>query len=264
MADFDGLTLLITGAATGLGAATALGAAQRGARLILNYASSKTAAEATADACRSAGADVRLVQGSVAVDEDCRRIAAAANDWGRLDGLVNNAGTTKHVAGADLDGLSAEDFQRIYGVNTIGPFQMVRAARALLEAGADATGRASAVVNISSIAGLNGGGSSLAYSASKAGLNVLSQGLARALAPKIRVNAVCPGYIDSTWFEKGVGEAMANKVRETVRNISPLKTVSTPEDVADVVLFLAGPHSRHMTGEIMPVDAGYRLILPRG
>jgi 3-oxoacyl-[acyl-carrier protein] reductase len=263
MADFDGLVFLITGAATGLGAATALGAARGGARLILNYASSKTEAEATADACRSAGAEVRLVQGSVAADEDCRRVAAAANEWGRIDGLVNNAGTTKHVAGANLDGLSAEDFQRIYGVNTIGPFQMVRAARALLEAGAAATGRASAVVNVSSIAGLSGAGSSLAYAASKAGLNALSQGLARALAPQIRVNAVCPGYIDSTWFSKGVGAAMADKVRETVRNASPLKTVSTPDDIAEVVLFLVGPQSRHMTGEIIPVDAGYRLILPR-
>jgi 3-oxoacyl-[acyl-carrier protein] reductase len=263
MGDFDGLVFLITGAATGLGAATALGAARRGARLVLNYASSKSEAETTADGCRSAGADVRLVQGSVAADEDCRRIAAAAAEWGRIDALVNNAGTTKHVAGANLDGLTAEDFQRIYGVNTIGPFQMVRASRALLEAGAAATGRASAVVNVSSIAGLSGGGSSLAYSASKAGLNALSQGLARALAPQIRVNAVCPGYIDSSWFAKGVGEAMADKVRETVRNASPLKAVSTPDDIAEVVLFLAGPQSRHMTGEIVPVDAGYRLILPR-
>jgi 3-oxoacyl-[acyl-carrier protein] reductase len=263
MADFDGLAFLITGAATGLGAATAIGAARGGARLVLNYASSKTEAEATADACRSAGAEVRLVQGNVALDDDCKRIAAAAAEWGRLDALINNAGTTKHVAAGNLDDLSAEDFQRIFGVNTIGPFQMVRATRALLEAGSAATGRASSVVNVSSIAGLSGAGSSLAYAASKAGLNTLSQGLARGLAPKIRVNAVCPGYIDSEWFTKGLGQTTADKVRENIRNISPLKSVSTPEDIADVVLFLAGPASRHITGEILPVDAGYRLVLPK-
>ena len=109
----------------------------------------------------------------------------------------------------DLDGLSAEDFQRIYAVNTIGPFQMIRAARALLEAGAKASGRPSAVVNVSSVAGISGGGSSVAYAASKGALNTMTQSLARALAPLIRVNTVCPGYIDTPWFTKGRGEAGA-------------------------------------------------------
>ena len=106
-------------------------------------------------------------------------------------------------------GLSAEDFQRIYAVNTIGPFQMIRAARALLEAGAKASGRPSAVVNVSSVAGISGGGSSVAYAASKGALNTMTQSLARALAPLIRVNTVCPGYIDTPWFTKGRGEAGA-------------------------------------------------------
>ena len=115
----------------------------------------------------------------------------------------------------DLDGLSAEDFQRIYAVNTIGPFQMVRAARALLEAGAKASGRASAVVNVSSVAGISGVGSSIAYAASKGALNTITLSLARALAPLIRVNTVCPGYIDTPWFTKGRGEAGAKQVRDS-------------------------------------------------
>jgi NAD(P)-dependent dehydrogenase (short-subunit alcohol dehydrogenase family) len=210
----DNLCAIVTGSASGLGAATAEILARSGARLVINYSSSKTEAEATAELCRKAGAaEVLVAQGDVSKDEDCRRIVAAASGWGRLDILVNNAGTTKHVAHADLDGLSAEDFQRVYGVNTIGPFQMVRAARSLLEAGAKASGRASAVVNVSSIAGLSGIGSSVAYVASKGGLNAMTLSLARALAPLIRVNAVCPGYIDTPWFEKGRGVEGAKRTR---------------------------------------------------
>ncbi|MCJ9731605.1 SDR family NAD(P)-dependent oxidoreductase, partial [Bradyrhizobium sp. PRIMUS42] len=141
----DSLCAIVTGSASGLGAATAEILARSGARLVINYSSSQKEAEATAELCRKAGAaEVLVAQGDVSKDEDCRKIVAAASGWGRLDILVNNAGTTKHVAHADLDGLSAEDFQRLYGVNTIGPFQMVRAARSLLEAGAKASGRPSA------------------------------------------------------------------------------------------------------------------------
>ena len=179
----DGLCAIVTGSASGLGAATAAILAKGGARIVVNYSNSKAEAEATADLCRSAGAEVVVVQGDVSRDEDCRKIAAAAAAWGRLDVLVNNAGTTKHVPHHDLDGLSAEDFQRIYAVNTIGPFQMIRAARAQLEAGAKASGKPSAVVNVSSVAGISGGGSSVAYAASKGALNTMTQSLARALAP---------------------------------------------------------------------------------
>src|SRR5579859_1421168 len=125
----DGLCAVITGSASGLGAATAAILAKAGARIVVNYSSSQKEAEQTADLCRSAGGEVVVVQGDVSRDEDCRRIAAAAAPWGRLDILVNNAGTTKHVAHDNLDGLSSEDFQWLFGVNSIGPFQMVRATR---------------------------------------------------------------------------------------------------------------------------------------
>lgn len=257
----DGVCAIVTGSASGLGAATAEILARSGARLVINYSSSQKEAEATAELCRKAGAaDVLVAQGDVSKDEDCRKIVAAASGWGRLDILVNNAGTTKHVAHADLDGLSAEDFQRLYGVNTIGPFQMVRAARSLLEAGAKASGRPSAVVNVSSVAGISGVGSSIAYAASKGALNTMTLSLSRALAPLIRVNTVCPGYIDTPWFTKGRGEAGAKQVRDSVVAKVPLKVASSAEDIAQLVCFLAMPASSNMTGEVVRMDAGMHLI----
>jgi 3-oxoacyl-[acyl-carrier protein] reductase len=256
----DGLCVIVTGSASGLGAATAAILAKDGARIVVNYASSQKEAEQTADLCRSAGGEVVVVQGDVSRDEDCRKIAAAAAPWGRLDALINNAGTTKHMAHDNLDGLSAEDFQRIFGVNTIGPFQMVRAARSLLEVGAKASGHASTVVNVSSVAGISGVGSSVAYAASKGALNTMTLSLARALAPLIRVNTVCPGYIDTPWFTKGRGVDGAAKVRDSVVAKVPLKRASTAEDVAGLVCFLATPQSSNMTGEIVRMDAGAHLI----
>ncbi len=256
----DGLCAIVTGSASGLGAATAAILAKGGARIVINYSSSQKEAEQTADLCRSAGGEVVVVQGDVSRDEDCRKIAAAAAPWGRLDALINNAGVTKHMAHSNLDGLSAEDFQRLFGVNTIGPFQMVRAARSLLEAGAGASGRAAAVVNVSSVAGISGIGSSVAYAASKGALNTITLSLARALAPLIRVNAVCPGYIDTPWFTKGRGVEAAAKVRDAVIAKVPLKRASTAEDVASLVCFLATPPSGNMTGEVIRIDAGAHLV----
>jgi 3-oxoacyl-[acyl-carrier protein] reductase len=258
---FHGLNVLVTGSSTGLGAATARQIAADGARLIINYASSADAAEETAQQCRDAGAqDVLVVQGDVSRDEDCLRLAEAAAAWGSLNVLVNNAGTTKHVPDhSQLDQLSAEDFHRIYGVNVVGPYQMTRAARPLLEEGARLSGRASSVVNVSSIAGLSGVGSSVAYAASKGALNTMTVSLARALAPAIRVNAVCPGYIDTPWFAKGRGEEIAAAMRTNVATATPLQVASGAEDIAQAVVFLASPASGHMTGELVRMDAGSHL-----
>ncbi|MEW6766469.1 MAG: SDR family oxidoreductase [Pseudomonadota bacterium] len=255
-----GLKVVVTGSASGLGAASAQILAKEGASIVINYSSSKKEAEQTADLCRSAGADVVVVQGDVSKDDDCKKIVTGAAPWGRLDALINNAGVTKHNAHDNLDGLSAEDFQRIYAVNTIGPYQMVRAARALLEAGSKASGHASSVVNVSSVAGLAGFGSSVAYAASKGALNSMTLSLARALAPKIRVNAVCPGFIDTPWFTKGRGEDATKLIRDAVAAGSPLQVASKAEDVAEIVCFLARPQSGHMTGELVRVDAGTHLV----
>jgi NAD(P)-dependent dehydrogenase (short-subunit alcohol dehydrogenase family) len=154
-----------------------------------------------------------------------------------------------------MDLVSGEDFLRIYRINVVGGFQMVRAARSLLEA----TERASAVVNTSSIAGVAGIGSSIPYAASKGALNTMTISLARALAPKIRVNAICPGFIDTPWFGKGVGAVAQAAVRDRAAAGTPLKAASTAEDIAVAAVFLASPAARHITGETLLVDAGSHL-----
>lgn len=255
--DFEDAVVVITGASTGLGRAIAEEVASRGARaVVINYASSAQEAEETARRVREHGAQAVLCQGDVADDDACRRIAEAAAPFGRIDALFNNAGVTKQVPNhADLDGLSASDFEWIYRVNVIGAFQMVRAARALLEAGP----RAGAVVNTSSIAGVTGIGSSVAYAASKGALTTMTLSLARALAPKIRVNAVCPGFIDTPWFERAMDAERLERLRQGVIATTPLKMASKAEDIAGPTVFLASPASAHITGETLLVDAGTHL-----
>lgn len=256
MADFDGKIALVTGSATGLGAAIAIGAARRGAKaVILNYTKSKTEADATADAVRTAGAEVAIAQGDVAEDADCRAIANAAARFGRIDALANNAGITKQAQNhADLDALTKEDFLRLYAVNAVGPFQMIRACRALLEAA-----ETPSVLMTSSIAAVTGIGSSVAYAASKGALNTMTLSLARALAPKIRVNAICPGFIDTRWFSDAFSAETTQRIRDNVIKSTPLKAASKPEDIADAALFLISDAARHVTGETLMIDAGLHL-----
>ena len=256
--DLAGRAAIVTGSATGIGAAVARRLAGRGAAVLINFTRSRAEAEATAAACRAAGGKAELGQGDVSSDADCRRlVAAAVGHWGRVDFLVNNAGTTKRVDHADLDGLSAEDFQRIYAVNTVGAFQMARAAAPHLKATGDA-----AIVNVSSTAALNGTGSSIAYAASKAALNALTMSLARVLAPEIRVNAVCPGFVKTRWNEAGVSpDAFAARIK-SFEKVSPLQRTSGPEEVAESVLWLL-TGARDMTGEWLVVDAGSRIGLAR-
>ena len=255
--DFDGQVVLVTGASTGLGRAIALETAGRGAGvLVINYASSEAEAQETARLVGALGAQAIIVQGDVAKDEDCIRIAAAAAPFGRIDAMFNNAGVTKFANNhADLDAVSAEDFIRLYSVNVVGAFQMIRAARALLEA-APAPG---AVVNTASVAGVLGIGSSVPYAASKGALVTMTLSLARALAPKIRVNAICPGYIDTPWFGRGMDEGALERLRGSVAASMPLKVASTAEDIAAATVFLASPASRHITGETLLADAGLHL-----
>ncbi len=245
---------IVTGASTGIGAAAALALAQRGTGVIVNCVRSVEAAEAVAAACRAAGGRARVVRGDVAEDADCRAlVAAAAEEFGRLDYLVNNAGTSVFVKHGNLDGLDAGDFARIFAVNVTGAFQMVRAARALL----DASG-AGAIVNVASIAGTCAIGSSIAYAASKAALINMTSSLARTLAPAIRVNAVAPGFVDTAWHARAMGEEYRTKLVETMRAGTPLKAVTAPADVAEAILWLL-EQGRHVTGETLHIDAGLHL-----
>jgi len=259
--DFTGKIVVITGASTGLGRAIAVEVATRGAQaVVVNYAHSAAEAEETAALVRAQGAEAVVIQADVADDEGCKAIAAAAQPFGRIDALFNNAGVTKFAPRhADLDAVSADDFLRLYQVNVVGAFQMIRAARTLLEA-CEAPG---AVVNTSSIAGVAGIGSSVPYAASKGALNTMTISLARALAPKIRVNALCPGFIDTPWFERGMDKEALERMRKGVAASTPLQVASNAADIAAAAVFLASPGSRHITGETLLVDAGTHLGFAR-
>lgn len=244
---------IVTGSATGVGAATALALAQRGYDVLINYSKSETEAKQTQAACREAGADTLLLRGDVAVDADCRQMAHAALDrWKRLDALVNNAGISSFDGAGNWDAVDAEAFQQIVGVNAVGTFQMVRACAPHLKASHGA------IVNVSSIAGALGIGSSVAYIASKGAVNSMTLYLARAMAPEVRVNAVCPGLITSRWFVDGIGQAGYEKVKASYERATPLGRACTPEDVAEAVLWLVDG-ARTVTGELLLLDAGMHL-----
>lgn len=244
---------LITGSGTGVGAATAQLLAQRGWQVVINYSRSEVEARTVADACREAGADVLLLRGNVADDADCRAMAQAAADrWGRIDALVNNAGVTSFGGAANWEVLDAQTFQHIFGVNAMGAFQMVRACAPHLKA------VHGSVVNVSSVAGALGIGSSVPYIASKGALNSLTLYLARALAPEVRVNAVCPGLITSRWFRDGLGEAGYQQVKAATEAATPLQRASSPEDIAQAIAWLL-EGAPTMTGELLMLDAGMHL-----
>jgi len=160
------------------------------------------------------------------------------------------------VAHHDLEGLTAEDFQRIFQLNVVAPFQMVRACAAALKASRGA------IVNVSSVAAVLGTGSSVAYAASKAALNTMTFSLARSLAPEVRVNAVCPGHTNTPWHVAARGAETAAEVERRYASIAPLKAASEPEDVADAIVWLL-EGAKRVTGEIVFVDGGMHIAAPR-
>ena len=252
----EDFVVVVTGASTGLGRSIAVETARQGAKaVVINYARSEAEAQETARLVEAEGAKAVVVQGDVASDADCRKIAAAAEPFGRIDALFNNAGTTRFANHADLDAVSGQDFLDLYAINVVGAFQMVRACRTLLEAAP----QPGAVVNTASIAGVVGNGSSVPYAASKGALTTMTLSLARALGPKIRVNAVCPGFIDTPWFGKGLPESAVDRIRANAAASTPLKVASTPDDIAASTVFLASKASRHVTGETLLVDGGLHL-----
>lgn len=251
----DRKVCMVTGSSSGIGAATARLYAGRGWNVVVNYSREAAPAEAVAAECRALGAEVLVCKANVADDADCRAMAAAVDaQWGRCDVLVNNAGTTKFVHARKLDGLDADDFQRIYAVNVVGAFQMVRAFEALLKRHPP-----TAVVNMSSIASLTGMGSSIAYAASKGALNTLTMALARALGPEVRVNAICPGLVETPWLQNGMGAERYAASVKGYKARAALAEIIQPEDVARAAWYL-GVDATKTSGEMLPVDAGAQLI----
>ena len=253
-AEVDSPVAIITGGGTGIGAACATALAARGCRVVVNYQSSHESAKATVAQCQDLGVSALSVQGSVADDKDCRRILDETWEvFGRVDLLVNNAGVTRFADQKDLDALDASDFDYIMSVNVNGTYQMTRAAVPYLKKSDRA-----AVVNVSSHSGISGIGSSMAYAASKGALNTMTRSLARNLAPLIRVNAVCPGFVDTRWLSGKLSDEALTKFREKVSRAAPLQTFVTPADVADAVCWL-GLHARSVTGQLLVIDGGTHL-----
>ena len=246
---------IVTGSATGIGAACAMRLADHGYNVVINCTTSLAEAEQAAAAFREAGVEALVVPADVADDDQCRALAQAALDaWGRIDALINNAGRTKFVKPEDFEGLTAEDFQSIYAVNTLGVFQTARAAAVPLRAAKGA------IVNVSSLSAFTGLGSSIAYAASKGALNTLTLSLVQTLAPEVRVNAVCPGYVDTRWMRRTMKPDSYERFLAGLREHAPLATVTQAEDVAEAVCwFIEG--GRAITGQLLTIDAGMHLTM---
>lgn len=246
--------VIVTGSGTGVGAACVRQFAGKGARVVVNYSRSQDEAEATAAECAALGAEVEVIKADVADDAACRQmVATVMARWGRLDALVNNAAITRASDPFDLETLGAQDFHDVFGVNVVGAYQMARAAiPAMLTSGGGA------IVNVSSNVAFTGGGSSIAYTVSKGALNALTLTLARTQGPEIRVNAVCPGVIDTRWMRNAVGEKGYAALEQRFIDNAPLARVAQPEDVASAVVWLV-EGADYVTGEVLSIDGGIRL-----
>jgi 3-oxoacyl-[acyl-carrier protein] reductase len=251
--ELKGAVAIVTGGGTGVGRAACRALVEAGATaVVVNYSRSEEDARRTASELRELGVRALAYQASVA-DETAvdAMVGEAVSRFGRLDVLVNNAGTTRFIAPCDLDALTDEVWDEILGVNLKGTFYCSRAAAPALR---QAHG---AIVNVASIAGLRASGSSIAYGVSKAAVIQLTRNLAMALAPEVRVNAVAPGLIATRWFRVPFGDQAAEAQEERTAAMTPLGRVATADDVARAVLgFLAADM---VTGECVVVDGGRHL-----
>jgi 3-oxoacyl-[acyl-carrier protein] reductase len=251
-----GKTALITGGATGVGRATGLALARLGCSVAVNHiaATWDEAAETVAQ-LTSLGVKAFAIEADVTDDGACREMASAVvASLGRLDILVNCAGVTRFIPHAALDDVHDNDWDFILGVNVKGTFHCARACRSYLEV------NGGVVINVASTAGLNAAGSSIPYAVSKAGVVTLTTALARVMAPKIRVNAVAPGFIDGAWLRKGLGERFP-EARDSFAAASALGRVCQPEDIADAIVSLI-TGSEMVTGQTLVCDGGALLADP--
>ncbi len=252
--NIEGGVSIVTGSASGVGSAAARLLASKGSNVVINYSKSEKEANETLAACQTSGVETLLCKADVSKDEECRAMVAAAVDkWGRVDALINNAGRTKPAPPGDMDAVSAQDFIDIYSVNLIGSYQMSRAVVPHMKAQGNGS-----IVNMSALGALNGGGSSIAYSSSKGALNAMTLNLARNLAPEIRVNAVCPGFIQGRWMRGALGDERYEAMIKNMEETSPVQKAATPEEIAELLVwFITGTDL--MTGEILTVDYGLKF-----
>lgn len=241
-------TAIVTGGSRGIGRAVAVRLAKDGMNLVINYRGNSAAAEETERLCRELGAEVLLVQGDVSRAEDCEKLAAQAKEaFGRVDVLVNNAGITR-------DGLLArmteEDFRAVLDVNLVGPWNMMKAVNRIMM-----KQRYGRIVNLSSVTGLMGNMGQTNYAAAKAGILGMMKSYAREVASRgITVNAVAPGFIDTD-----MTEAMPEGAKDKIITGIPMGRTGKPEDVAEVVAFLASEQAGYITGEVLRVDGGMAM-----
>jgi len=241
---------LVTGAATGIGRAAAVALAEAGYDVVINYSQSEQAARETAALARAKGAKTLLFQCDVSKDACVRKmLASVEKEFGRLDALVNNAGTTSNVKASDFEAMTAEEWDRVFAVNVRGMFQVTRASAPLLKI------TRGSVVNTASIVGLRPGPQPLPYAASKAAVVSLTKLLAFNLAPEVRVNAVAPGWMEGDWMKRMLADRyddlMARRAKST-----PLRRCATAEDVAEVIVNLI-TGNRFVNGEIIVIDGGF-------
>ncbi|HET7199518.1 MAG TPA: SDR family oxidoreductase [Burkholderiales bacterium] len=243
-------TALVTGAASGIGRAAVLALARAGYDVAINYSRSDAAAKAVADEATKSGVNTLLARCDVADEAGVRAmLKSIENEFGRLDALINNAGTTAAWKPKDLESISLDDWDRVFAVNVRGLFQVTRAAVPLLRASKGC------IVNTASIVGLRPGPQPLPYAASKAAVVNLTKTLAYNLGPDIRVNAVAPGWMEGEWMQRMLkdkyGELMERRAKAT-----PLRRCVTAEDVAETMMSLV-QSNRFVTGEVVVIDGGF-------
>lgn len=246
---------MITGAGSGIGAATALRFSEAGYDVVLNYQKNRDGADAIAASCRAFSVETLVVKGDVAEDHDCRAMALAASErFGKIDALVNNAGVTRYAGPNDMDASNAGDFDAIFRVNVTGTYQMVRAALPFLK-----RAERSSIVNVSSDSAFSGSGSSLAYASSKGAINTMTIGLARSLAPFVRVNAVCPGFVDTTWALAWQDAQEHERFKHRLKETTPLNMIPAASDIADAIVWLSD-RAPCITGQCLVIDSGAHLV----
>jgi 3-oxoacyl-[acyl-carrier protein] reductase len=249
-----GKVALVTGSATGIGRSTALALARQGCHVVINYTRSQAEAEETVREAQAAGVRALLYRCDVSDDSAVRAmVAACEQEFGRLDVLVNAAGTTHFAPVEDLEAMTTEIWDRIFNVNVRGTFFATRAAAPLLKRSGEG-----AIVNLASIAGLRPGAQVIPYAASKAAIVNMTVSFARVLAPEVRVNAVAPGWMEGRWMKAALGDQY-ERLMERRAERTPLRRVATPEDVAQSIVSLIKDND-FVTGQTVVIDGGYSII----